>query len=188
MKKQFEKDSPVRFLLVFLSLFVIFYYFNILFFGLTSEGNHYNAFLDEHFNYIRILRHFLLNTAASILSWLGYTAITSDTELLVVGRGVIRLVYSCLGLGIMSFFTAFVIAFPKKLKQKLLFLVCGIFVIQLLNITRFVLLALFWKSTKGIILDHHTIFNIIIYILIAISLYLWIRYDDRKPAADAKND
>lgn len=188
MRKKFDNDSPLRFLLVFLSLFAIFYYFNILFFGLTSEGNHYNAFLDEHFNYIRILRHLLLNTAAHVLNWMGYTSITSDTELLVVGRGVIRLVYSCLGLGIMSFFAAFVIAFPKKLKQKVLFFICGIFVIQLLNIVRFVLLALFWKSTKGIILDHHTIFNIIIYILIAFSLYLWVKHDDRKPAADAKND
>jgi exosortase/archaeosortase family protein len=188
MKKQLEKGSPVRFLLVFLSLFILFYYFNVFFFGVTSEGNHYNAFLDQHFNYIRILRHFLLGASAQLLKWMGYTTLTSDTELLVAGRGVIRLVYSCLGLGIMSFFTAFVIAFPKKLKPKLLFLVCGILIIQLLNIVRFVLLALFWKSTRGIILDHHTIFNIIIYILIAVSLYLWVKHDDQKPAADAKND
>lgn len=188
MKKKLEKDSPVRFLLVFLSLFFIFYYFNIFFFGVTSEGNHYNAFLDQHFNYIRMLRHVLLGASAQLLNWMGYTAITSDTELLVAGRGVIQLVYSCLGLGIMSFFAAFVIAFPKKLKQKLLFLTCGLVVFQLLNIVRFVLLALFWKSTRGIILDHHTIFNMIIYILIAISLYLWVKHDDRKPAADAKNN
>jgi exosortase/archaeosortase family protein len=186
MRKRFEKGSPVRFLLVFLSLFVVFYYFNVVFFGITSPGNHYVAFLDEHLNYIRLLRHFLLNATAHVLGWMGYTAITSDTELLVVGHGIIKLVYTCLGLGVMSFFTAFVIAFPKKLKPKLIFWASGIVIFQVLNIIRFVVLALFWKSTRGIILDHHTIFNIFIYILIGISLYFWIKHDDRKPAIDVK--
>jgi len=185
--KAFESGSPVRFVMTFLSLFIVLYYFNILFFGLTSQGNHYNAFIDQHFNYIRILRHLLLGATGQILDWLGYTAITSDTELLVSGHGRIQLVYSCLGLGVMSFFTAFVIAYPKKLKTKLFFLVSGLLIIQVLNVARFVLLALFWRNTRGIILDHHTIFNIIIYIIIAIALYLWIKHDDRLPAAHAKN-
>jgi exosortase/archaeosortase family protein len=187
VRKRLDRNSPLRFLLVFMPLFVVFYFFNVLFFGLTSSGNHYSAFLDGHLNYIRLLRHFLLNTTARVLGWMGYTAITSDTELLVVGHGVIRLVYSCLGLGVMSFFTAFVIAFPKKLKPKLIFFICGILIFQALNIMRFVVLALFWKATRGIILDHHTIFNILIYILIGISLYFWVKHDDKKPAAHAAN-
>jgi exosortase/archaeosortase family protein len=177
----------VRFLLIFLSLFAGFYYFNVLVFGLTSPGNHYVAFLDKHLNYIRLLRHLLLNATAHVLGWMGYTAITSDTELLVVGRGVIQLIYSCLGLGVMSFFAAFVIAFPKKIKPKLIFFICGILIFQGLNIMRFVVLALFWKATRGIILDHHTIFNIIIYVLIGISLYFWVKHDDKKPAVHAAN-
>jgi len=186
--KIFDKASPIRFLLIFWSLFAIFYYFNVFIFGITSRGNHYNQFIAEHFNYIGGLQHMLLSVTAHVLNWMGYTAITNDSELLVVGRGTIQIAYDCLGLAVMSFFAALVIAFPKKLKQKLFFLICGLVVFQLLNIVRFVLLALFWKSTKGIILDHHTIFNIIIYILIAISLYLWIKHDDQKPVADAKNN
>ncbi|MDB5134263.1 MAG: hypothetical protein JWP37_866, partial [Mucilaginibacter sp.] len=73
-----------------------------------------------------------------------------------------------------------VIAYPKKLKPKLSFLITGILVIELLNIVRFVLLALFWNKQKGLILDHHTIFNIIIYIIIAISIYFWVKHDDNK--------
>jgi exosortase/archaeosortase family protein len=171
------KDSPLRFIIVFIVLFLVFYFGNILFFGLTSEGHHYNAFLDRNLNYIRLLRHCLLNTTAALLNWSGFTAITSDTELLVAGRGVIRLVYSCLGLGLMSFFTAFVIAYPKPLKAKLTFGLTGNIAIQLLNILRFYLLALFWNKTRGIILDHHTIFNLILYLMIAISIYFWIKHD-----------
>ncbi len=184
--KGFDKESPIRFVLIFLSLFVVFYYFNILYFGITSPGNHYIAFLDAHFNYIAGLRYLLLHSSAQILNWLGYIAITSNYELLVVGHGALRLVYSCLGLGVISFFSAFVLAYPKKLKVKLLFLATGILIIELLNVLRFVLLALFWNKQGGQIVDHHTIFNILIYIIIGISLYIWVKHDDKK-RADAAN-
>jgi exosortase/archaeosortase family protein len=178
--KKFSSESPVRFILVFVTLFVIFYFANIVFFSITSHGKHYNAFLDEHLNYIRWLRYLLLHISAQIINWFGFTAITSDYELLVAGRATIQLVYSCLGLGVISFFTAFVIAYPKKLKAKLLFLISGILFIEFLNILRFVLLALFWNKKKGLIMDHHTLFNIIIYIIIAISIYFWVQHDDNK--------
>ena len=186
--KRFDRESPVRFVGVFLLLFVTFYYINVFFFSITSHGGHYNAFLDEHLNYIRLLRHILLAISAQIINWFGYTAITNDLELLVVGHGTIRVVYSCLGLGVMSFFAAFAIAYPKKLKARLIFLMLGILGIQTLNILRFVLLAIFWDKKKGdLILDHHTIFNIIIYLIIAVSIYFWISHDDKKPISHAEN-
>jgi exosortase/archaeosortase family protein len=187
MFNRFDRDSPARFIILFLALFAVFYYFNIFFFGITSPGNHFNSFLTNNLNYIQGLRNLLLHSTAQIINWLGYTAITNDFQLLVAGKGVINVVYSCLGLGIMSFFTAFVIAYPKKVKTKLLFLIPGLFCIQLLNVARFVLLALFWDKKKGIILDHHIIFNITIYIIIAISIYFWVRHDDNKPIISAEN-
>jgi exosortase/archaeosortase family protein len=184
---RFERNSPVRFVVVFLTLFAIFYYFNIGFFGETMPGNHYSAFLDENLNYIRLLRHLLLQSSAQIIHWLGFNAIVNDQELLVAGKGVIRVVYTCLGLGIMSFFSAFVIAYPAKLQSKLIFLLTGNLGIQLLNVARFVLLALFWDKHTGLILDHHTIFNIITYLIIAISIYFWVRYGEKQVTDDAEN-
>ena len=178
MKAIFKKDSPIRFLFVFLLLFLFFYYGNIVFFSLTSRGDHYVRFLDLYLNYIRGLRHLLLNTSALLLNLLGYSSITSDTELLVSGRGVIQLVYSCLGLGVMSFFIAFVIAYPKSTKEKVIFGLSGIVVIQTLNIFRFILLALFWDKAKGKILDHHAIFNLVIYLIIIVGIYFWIKRAD----------
>lgn len=165
---------PVKFVLSFLVLFLLFYFFNILFFGLTNPGNSYNAFLADHFNYIQWLRQFLLDASTSIISLFGYTAIHNNYELLVAGHGIIKLVYSCLGLGVISFFTAFVIAYPKPWRHKLVFIIAGILVIEILNIIRFVLLAIFWDKSHPQIIDHHTVFNTIIYILIFISLYFWI--------------
>jgi exosortase/archaeosortase family protein len=167
--------SPVKFIFTFLILFLVFYYFNILFFGITSPGNTYNSFLANHLNYIQGLRWLLLKSSAGILNMLGFTAITNNYELLVAGHGMIELVYSCLGLGVISFFTAFVIAYPKALKAKIIFIITGIFAIEFLNIIRFILLAFFWDKRASRIIDHHTLFNIIIYAIIIISLYFWVK-------------
>ena len=186
--KSLHKTSPIRFLLLFLGLFLFFYYFNIFFFSITSPGGHsYSPFFDEHLNYIRWFRHLLVSVSSIIINWFGYNAINNDYQLLVAGHGTIDIVYSCLGLGIMSFFVAFVIAYPKRMKPKLIFLFTGLICIQILNVLRFVLLALFWDKKSKVMLDHHTIFNIIIYIIIAISLYFWVKHDDKQPIASAKN-
>ncbi|HVW13501.1 MAG TPA: archaeosortase/exosortase family protein [Mucilaginibacter sp.] len=188
MKKLLKKGSPARFLLIFLSLFGLFYYFNVFFFGLTLPGRHYSAFLANHLDYISALRHLLLRTTAKLLDWMGYTSITDNTNILIAGHGRLTLVYTCLGLGIMSFFTAFVIAYPRKLKAKLLFLILGLVAIQVLNIARFIVLAIWWdKKVNGQIIDHHTVFNAIIYVIIAVSLYFWVKHDDKKPSGNAKN-
>jgi len=185
--KRLHRESPLRFLLIFLGLFLFFYYFNIFFFGITSHGSHYSVFLDEHLNYIRLLRRLLLLASQYIINLCGFTAINNAFQLLVAGHGTLDVVYSCLGLGVMSFFAAFVIAYPKRLKPKLIFLFTGLICIQLLNVLRFVLLAILWDKKPGLILDHHTIFNIVIYTIIAVSLYFWIKQDDKQPAAGAKN-
>lgn len=179
--------SPVRFILKFIVLFTLFYYFNILFFGLTSPGNYYNAFLAEHLNYIAGLRLLLLKCSAGALGLCGFTVITNNYQLLVPGHPAIMLVYSCLGLGVMSFFTAFVLSYPVKFKSKTWFLISGILGIQFINVVRFVLLALFWSGTKERIIGHHTVFNIIIYIIIAVTLYFWVKRTDKLLNNNAAN-
>ena len=186
-RRIFEKGSPLRFVLTFLSLFLLLYCTNLFFLGITTPGNYYNDFLARHFNYIQGLRTFLLVSTKTILSWFGYSSIYNDTEILIVGKGTLILNYFCLGLGLTSFFTAFVIAYPGKWKTKLLLVFSAIIKIQILNIIRFVLLAIFWQQRHGMILDHHTVFNIIIYIIIGITLYFWVKHNNRVPANHAKN-
>ena len=179
--------GPLRFVITFIVLFALLYYFNIIFFGLTSTGNNYNAYLSQHLNYISGLRLILLKSSAFILNIFGFSAIFNEYELLVAGHGVLKLVYSCLGLGVMSFFAAFVIAYPAKWLNKLLFLAAGLAGIQLLNVARFVVLAIFWDKKNTHILDHHTVFNIFIYLVIAVSLYFWVKQDNALNNSDVAN-
>lgn len=182
-----KQNSPLRFALVFVVLFMGLYYFNIVFLGITSPGGYYSPFLADHLNYIKALRDLLIWCSATVLRSLDFTVIHNDYTLLVAGRGMINLAYSCLGLGLMSFFSAFIIAFPKPLKAKVIFLIIGLITIQLLNIIRFVLLALFWNKQEQQIVDHHAIFNALIYILISISLYFWVKADTVTKTDHAKN-
>lgn len=170
-----DQNKAVRFALTFVVLFLLFYYFNVLLFSLTNPGRHYNAFITQHLNYIQALRWLLLYSTSQLLKGLGFSVIFNNYELLVVGHSIIRVVYSCLGLGVLSFFTAFVIAYPKQLKSKVITLTIGVVVIELLNIIRFMLLALYGNPYS--LIDHHTLFNIIIYLLISTGLYFWIKQD-----------
>jgi exosortase/archaeosortase family protein len=182
-----KQNNPIKFAAWFIGLFLVFYYFNILFFGVTSPGKFYSPFLAEHLNYIQWLRWVLLQCSAFVINSLGFSTVTNNYELLVAGRGVIQLVYSCLGLGLISFFAAFVLAYPKPRKAKIIFLLSGILVIELLNTFRFVFLALFWTRQQSAIIDHHTIFNILMYVIIAASLYFWVKADIAENNAHAKN-
>lgn len=182
-----QPNNPLRFAITFIGLFLAFYYFNIGFFSITSQGRHYMPFFAEYLNYIKWLRDFLIWCSAAILKFFGFAVVTNDYSLLVAGKGMITLIYSCLGLGVMSFFSAFVIAFPKPLKAKISFLLVGLAVIQCLNIVRFVFLAIFWDKKNNHIIDHHAIFNALIYILISISLYFWVKADNRTTTNDVKN-
>ncbi len=73
-----KNNEPLKFTLSFLVLFPAFYYFNIFYFGITSPGNHYNAFLADNLNYISELRLLLLKSSAQILHWLGYTYLNNE--------------------------------------------------------------------------------------------------------------
>ncbi|MDB5145701.1 MAG: hypothetical protein JWQ66_4414 [Mucilaginibacter sp.] len=183
-----RETAPLKFIITFLVLFPFFYYFNIFYFSRVSPPSaHYSAFLANNLNYIHGLRWGLLHASAQILSWFGFAAITDEYDLLVAGHGTLKLIYSCLGLGVISFFAAFVLSYPKKWKRKVIFLFTGILGIEALNIVRFVLLALFWNKHAERILDHHTAFNISIYLIIAVTLYFWIKDDHTLNYSDAKD-
>lgn len=171
------QNNPLKFAVWFIILFLVFYYFNIAFWGIVSPGGYYSSFLATYLNYITALRSVLLHCTEFILKGMGFGTVINDHELLLAGHGIINVAYSCLGLGVLSFFAAFVLAYPKPRKHKVIFLLSGILIIEILNVLRFVILALFLNKVNTNHFDHHTIFNICIYIIISISLFFWVKND-----------
>jgi len=176
------RKPELRFAIQFVVLFAILYYFNLFYNGLMAPGGNYNAFLSQHFNYIQWLRDFLLQAGSAGLQMLGYQTKINNLSLLAVGHGKINLAYDCLGLGVMSFLTAFAVTYPAKIKSRIQLLITWIIGFQLLNVLRFMLLALFWKGEGIDPINHHTVFNGLIYVLIAATLYWWIEKSTVKEA------
>lgn len=168
-------SASARFLLNFLALFSTFYGFNIGYIAITSPGGLYCPFLDEHGNYIELWRNLYIATAAKILELMGYAVHTTAISLKVQGHSGFRLVYSCLGYGIISLVSAFALSFPKPLYSRFLFLFKGIIVILTLNLCRFILIPLFYNPQITILsANHHDIFNGALYTVLLLMMYKWV--------------
>jgi exosortase/archaeosortase family protein len=182
MENTNQKKANKKAIIFVVTLFILYLIFSQgnLFMNsvFTPTGRFYNKFLTENFNYIQWIRSALIYPANEIIKLFGFYSIYNDTDVMVVNGPYLRVNYSCIGLGVMSFFTAFVIAFPAKIKSKLKLFLIGTLMIYILNVCRIAGLGVllgFFKSQRHNFNYHHEIFNIIVYICIFILLYVWIR-------------
>lgn len=182
-----KKNEGVLLTIKFILYFLLLYGFNYAFVGLTAPGGRlYFSFADEYVNYVKWLRSGLLNTTSSLLQFLlGIETIQArNIALTIDGRVIVRLVYSCLALGIISFWTAFILAQKDAWKRKLKWIILGIIIICIVNILRISLVAYatYFKSKDIFLgLDHHSFFNIIAYSVVFLLMYLYIKRTRIKP-------
>lgn len=177
MFKEISKYVDLSFLLRFVLVFVPLYYFHIFFFGITDPKNYYNAFLDQHFNYLEWITASINNGARFITSFFGVNAIVDRKEIFVENSASVMLEYSCLGMGIMSFWIAFIVAHKISISNKLLWIVGGILLIWVINCWRIAILLISLQNRwKGVgYMDHHDMFNLASYAIIGLLLYFFYR-------------
>jgi exosortase/archaeosortase family protein len=147
--------------------------------GLSTPDNLYNVVVDKYLNFIDPLRDSLIYGAKDFLSLLGIVTYRTDHYSLMIkdsGESV-RMVYSCIGYGVMSFWVAFMIANKGSFSKKAKWIVFGLFVLWIINVLRLSLLLLALKKSWRIPFgwDHHTWFNILAYSLIFLMIYLYDR-------------
>ena len=176
--KQIIENPGFIFIVKFLVLFLGFHYFNEFYIGITAPGNLYVPFLEEHLNYVDLIRASILYSSQLICDIFGYETIVEGPYLLKSVTGVsVRMVYTCIGLGIMSFWAGFVLAHSIGWKIKLFWTLLGIIVIWIVNCFRVAILLMAtanqWNPNKFI--DHHDTFNIIAYFLVGILLVLFLK-------------
>ncbi|MEO7766995.1 MAG: hypothetical protein ABIS01_06195 [Ferruginibacter sp.] len=180
------KNSVLVYCAKFIGAFCILYFGTMAIIGLAAPGDYYSAFIHDYLDYPALLRKSLLHGAKISLSFFGYDTYILDTYYLRVagGRGI-RLVYSCLGTGVMSFWTAFVIANRGSGKKKLAWIFAGLILIWMINIIRIALLLVATNKNWPIPfhIDSHTLFNIIAYGAILIMIFLFDRANKQQPSA-----
>ncbi len=153
----------------FLGAFCLLFYGTEAVIGLSAPGAHYSPFVARYLDFISPFRAMLLWAAGSLLSLFNYQTVAIDEYTLSFpgGKGI-RMVYSCLGYGVISFWIAFVFANKGSWKKKAGWMLAGAGALCAINIIRIGLLLVAinkgWPIPLG--WDHHTWFNIVAYALI----------------------
>jgi exosortase/archaeosortase family protein len=185
--KTFFTKQFIIYVLKFILIFCICYYGSLLVEGITAVGGYYSGFIDHNFNYIKLLRTSLLDTSKWVLSSFGYQTYRESQFVLRMKDGIaVKLVYSCLGLGVMSFWVAFIIANAGSWIKKAKWILGGLLLIWCINVARISLLLVAinrqWKTFFSV--DHHTLFNIAAYSAIFVMIYFFSRSDKDLPEED----
>lgn len=138
------------------------------------EGGYFIPFL-KYIDYVSCYRQLLLGSAEKLLDLFGYNAYTRGPYLLYInGKSGIQLVYECLGIGVLSFWIAFIATdVYGTFKNKIRWILFGLLIITVLNIARIIVLLLavykHWMNIAGI--DHHTLYNSIVYIIVLLMVF-----------------
>jgi exosortase/archaeosortase family protein len=169
-----EQNQFIRYVIRFLFIFSVLYFGTEAIIAATAPGGLYVGFIDKYLNYVAWLRKGLLLCSKGLLSIFGIHSTVEGKYLLRIERGdAVRLVYSCLGYGLMSFWAAFVIANSAKVMKSIYWVMIGCLLITFINICRISLLLVavnrHWEVPMRV--DHHTLFNIFAYILILLLMY-----------------
>ena len=172
------KNNFIKFILLFTVVFLLCYFGALFITGLAVEGGMYNSLVAKYFDIAGWLRTSLIVGTKIFISLFNIETVrTNDYVLHIPGANGIRIVYSCLGFGVMSFWVAYIIATAGAVRAKLFWLFGGLFIIWLLNTVRIsmVLLAGYkgWKFPFG--WDHHSWFNIAAYGSIFCMMYFFER-------------
>ncbi len=181
------KNKPFLFFAAkFILTFLVCYYLTLLVIGLSAPGGAYNQFVANNLNYVDWIRSSLLAGTKFLLKILGTETYLNNKYNIrqVNGRGIV-IVYECVGYGIMSFWTAFIVAFQGSLKKKIIWWLLGIIMFWSINVIRLSLLLIAtnknWSFPFG--WDHHTWFGIVAY---SVMLYLLFLFDKKSDSLTDK--
>jgi exosortase/archaeosortase family protein len=171
--KYFDAWYFLRFLLLFLCL----YYFHLFYYGvITPAGGFYSSFLHHHLNYIEWTKSCILYGAKWLTRMLGFpTHVENQLTLKVYDRPGVSLNFACLGLGICSFWVAFIVAHKTNWLIKLYWCISGVSIIYFINCLRITLLlvSMEMKWSNSYFLDHHDLFNLVCYTVLFFLIYLY---------------
>lgn len=142
------------------------------------------------------LSNLLIQATKQFLILLGYNPVVEFSTtfynynvflLNIQEGGKVYIGVPCLGLGMIGVYTALIVAFPGRIKSKLIFIPSGIIFIIILNILRISFLAIMLyhypehailKTTfvGFLVTYHHKLFNYGVLILVFIVFMIWVKY------------
>jgi exosortase/archaeosortase family protein len=171
-------------ILLFLGIFSVFYGLDLFWISMTSStGKFFCPFVQTYLNYPAWIRDAVLFISSHICHWAGIPSVRSGPYLNLPNGEGIYMAYSCYGLMVMDLWLAFIGADRFWYSGKLFWILAGLMGIFLINIFRITLLVISLSKDWGLfrIIDHHTFFNLLSYVLIffLVSYYYKRKKDQR---------
>lgn len=130
------------------------------------------------FNIYSVCADALIYPAQIIVNTLGYQTIISERVLSIVGARGIIIHAPCLGFNIIGAFIILITAYPSPREWwvKAIFILVGVMGIQMLNILRVTALVIKNNYSFELPINHHDLFNIIIYSFVFVTFYIWVKF------------
>ncbi len=133
-------------------------------------------------SFYHILLQLVLFLSRIELSVLGYDYVSGYNSLAIVGTYGVIIGNNCIGFGLYYAFAALIISYPGPILKKAWFVPTGIFFIILANSFRVVALCTKAINNSGFSqMEQHDLFNNIIYILIFLLWFLWVKVINKEP-------
>ena len=175
---KFLKHPLFIYLVKFFAIFCIAYFVTLAVEGVAAPGNRYWPVVDHYFNYPSWLRASLVHGTRFFLSLSGYeTVITDPASLQMLNGKAVHVSYDCYGVGVMSFWLAFVVANKGSGLKKSLWVLGGFAAIWLINITRIGMLLVAINKNRQLPfnMDNHDFFTVLAYGAIFLLMFLYDR-------------
>lgn len=152
----------------FAGLYLLFYLTYTFVVAASAPSGTYYAFVDNYLNFPSVIRDSILAVSKVFLGLLGYPA-TVNGETIISSDGYVRLfmAFPCYGLGVKSFWVAFICAHKMDLKKKIAWSITGILLIFFLNCLRVTLMMIAmvdrWTIADSLNTNAHDFFNYVCY-------------------------
>ncbi|RYY69415.1 MAG: hypothetical protein EOO13_09595 [Chitinophagaceae bacterium] len=156
------------FYLRFAGLFFLFYLTYTFVISVSAPTGTYYPFVEKYFNFPAVIRYCVLHVGQVFLSLLGYPTTIHGSQIISAdGFSILEMAFPCYGLGVKSFWVAFVCAHKQTWKQKFNWSVLGVFTIFLLNCMRVAVIMISmvdkWSIADYLGTNAHDLFNYLCY-------------------------
>jgi exosortase/archaeosortase family protein len=161
---------------------IIYIGWKLLFFVLGEESTPLNERLWpwlsagwEAFNdFIRLI---LLNVTQAWFDWRGMeTEIINNYRLWVHDYAILGVGNYCLAIQLWVFFVALIVSYSGKWYNKLWFSVLGVFLINIINVLRLIIVVYAAHRNPDLVqFNHDYVFNVIVYIFTFLMWVVWVQ-------------
>lgn len=180
-KNDISRYFDLAYFLRFALILGVLYFFNHFYLSIISPyGGYYSPFLDHYLNYPGWIRASILFVSNGLGHLMGLDTYIATSYTLRVANGThVTVGDECLGLGVMSFWLAFILAHMGNWKKMLIWSIAGLLSIFIINCLRAALLLLALEHNWSVIInmDHHTMFNLAAYAIIIFFIFLYNKAD-----------